>query len=66
MQASRVASRNTPHVVRADLLQLRLGSLNGGHQEVPHVTGGLVEVKAHPLASEALGDDVEVDAVRVD
>lgn len=32
-------------------LQLGLGSLEGWRQQVAHVAGRLVEVKAHPLAS---------------
>ncbi len=43
-------------------LQLGLGGLEGGGEEVAHVGGGLVEVEAHAVAAETLGDNVEVDA----
>ena len=44
-------------------LELGLGSLESGGEEVAEVVGGLVEVVAHPVGAEALGDDVEVEAV---
>lgn len=37
--------------VLPDPLQLGLGRLEGWRQQVAHVAGRLVEVKAHPLAS---------------
>ena len=47
-------------------LDLGLGSLESGGKEVAEVVGGLVEVVAHPVGAEALGDDVEVKAVKID
>ena len=47
------------------LLDLGLGRLQRGHQHVAHVVGSLVEVVAHLVAAQALGDDVEVEAERV-
>ena len=33
-----------------------------GHEEVSDLVGGLVEVEAHPLSTEMLADDVELEA----
>lgn len=46
-------------------LELGLGSLQSGGKEIAEVVGGLVEVVAHPVGTEALGNDVEVEAVKV-
>ena len=43
-------------------LELGLGRLQRGHQQIADVAGGLVEVEAHPVAAQSLGDDVEVYA----
>ena len=43
-------------------LELSLGSLNGGNQEIPHLAGGLVNVVAHLVTTKTLRDDVEVEA----
>ena len=49
-------------VALLDFLQLGLGGFERRSQEVPEIAGSLVEVKAHAVAAEALGYDVEVDA----
>jgi hypothetical protein len=43
-------------------LDLGLGRLKRRDQHVAHLASRLVEVEAHPLAAQALGDNVEVDA----
>jgi len=43
-------------------LQLGLRCLEGGDEEVSDVACCFVEVEAHSLTSETLGDDVELDA----
>ena len=49
--------------LKAYSLDLGLGGLEGGGKEVAEVVGGLVEVVAHAVRAEALGDNVEVEAV---
>lgn len=48
---------------RATRLQLRLGRLQRGQEEVADFAGCFAEVVAHALAAEAFADDVELDAV---
>ena len=43
-------------------LELGLGALERGQQELAHLVGGLVDVVAHPGAPLLLGNDVEVQA----
>lgn len=45
--------------------QLRLRRLNGRQQQVSKVIRRFVEVEAESLAPEALGDNVELDAMGV-
>lgn len=49
-------------------LQLELGLLGlrdeVGHEEVAHLAGGLVEEERHAFGTEALADDVELEAGR--
>jgi hypothetical protein len=47
------------------LLKLGLGGLESRHQKIAHLVGGLIEVEAHPVASETLGQVVDVVAVWV-
>lgn len=51
---------------KTDRLQLGLGRSKSRDQKVAHVTSSLVEVVAHAVGTETLGNNVEVDAVLVD
>ena len=42
-------------------LQLGLWRLETGHKNVPDLSGGLVEIEAHPLGAEVLGHNVELN-----
>lgn len=54
------------HMRGTSKLALQLGLLGlgsqVGHEEVAHFCGGLVEEVAHAMSTEALADDVEVEA----
>lgn len=57
---NQLLSVKTNHSI--NILQLGLGGLEGRGKQVAHVACGLVEVEAHAIAAETLGNNVKVDA----
>ncbi len=46
-------------------LHLGLRRLEGRYQEIPNISCSFVEVKAHPLITESLRNNVELNAIEM-